>query len=265
MSRKPQTWHYGLVAQWWAEFNEAGPEILYFQKLIERYGQPALDVACGTGRLLLPYLRAGLDVDGCDISPDMLALCRAKAEREGLAPRLYAQAMHELALPRRYKTIFVCGAFGLGGDRQQDVEALCRFYHYVEPGGVLVLDNHLPYKNAWAWQYWVAEKRRQLPQAWQPSGDRRPAADGTEYELRLRLVHIDPLEQLLTLQIRVERWRAGQRLAAEENTLKARLYFKNELLLMLQQVGFGDIAVYGDYTEAEATAEHGVLVFIARK
>jgi len=73
------------------------------------------------------------------------------------------------------------------------------------------------------------------------------------------------LEQLLTLQIRVERWRAGQRLAAEENTLKARLYFKNELLLMLQQVGFGDIAVYGDYTEADATAEHGVLVFIARK
>jgi ubiquinone/menaquinone biosynthesis C-methylase UbiE len=57
-----QTWHYGLVAKWWAEFNEGGPEIEYFQRFIERDGQPALDVACGTGRLLLPYLRAGLDV-----------------------------------------------------------------------------------------------------------------------------------------------------------------------------------------------------------
>jgi len=26
MSEHPQTWHYGLVAQWWAEFNVASPE-----------------------------------------------------------------------------------------------------------------------------------------------------------------------------------------------------------------------------------------------
>jgi SAM-dependent methyltransferase len=78
----PATWHYGLVAKWWAEFSEDGPEIAYFQKHVER-GQPALDVACGTGRLLIPYLRAGLDVDGCD---------------------LFVQPMHELDPPRTYKT-----------------------------------------------------------------------------------------------------------------------------------------------------------------
>lgn len=189
----------------------------------------------------------------------------SKSRAEGLTPRLYEQAMHELDLPRTYKTLFVCGAFGLGGDRQQDVEALRRFYRYLEPGGALALDVHLPYNNAQAWQYWVAEKRRQLPQAWPPSGDRRRAADETEYELRLRLLNLDPLEQLLTLQIRVEQWREGQRLAAEENTLKARLYFKNELLMLLEQAGFGDITVQGDYTEVKATAEHGVLVFVARK
>ena len=121
MNEQPQTWHYGLVAQYWAEFQVEGPEIAYFQKLIEKVGQPALDVACGTGRLLLPYLRAGLDVDGCDISPDMLALCAEKARLEGFSPRLYPQAMHELDLPRTYQTIFVCGGFGIGGSRQQDI------------------------------------------------------------------------------------------------------------------------------------------------
>jgi SAM-dependent methyltransferase len=265
MIHKPQVWHYGLVAQWWAEFNVAGPEIAYVQKLIERYGQPALDVACGTGRLLLPYLRAGLDVDGCDISPDMLARCREKGARAGLSPRLYAQAMHELDLPRTYKTIFVCGAFGLGGDRQQDVEALRRFYRCAAPGGVLVLDNYLPYGSPQRWQYWVRENRRQLPEAWPPSGERRRAADGAEYEARMRLVDIDPLEQLMTLQIRHEVRRDGRLMAAEENTLKERLYFKNELLMMLEQAGFGDVTVHGDYTEAAASAEHGILVFIARK
>ena len=62
----PQTWHYGLVARWWAEFNEDGPEIAYFRQFVEGDGQPALDVACGAGRLLLPYLRAGLDVDSIE-------------------------------------------------------------------------------------------------------------------------------------------------------------------------------------------------------
>src|SRR3954471_4387091 len=118
---EPQTWHYGLVAKWWSEFNVDGPEVPYFQAIIERFGQPALDVACGTGRLLLPYLRAGLDVDGCDISEDMLALCREAAAREGLSPTLYAQAMYELDLPRRYRTIVVCGGLGLGSSRAQDL------------------------------------------------------------------------------------------------------------------------------------------------
>src|ERR687884_121833 len=102
---EPQTWHYGLVARWWAEFNVDGPEIAYYRRLIEHYGQPVLDAGCGTGRLLPPYLREGLDVDGCDLSADMLALCRARAEREGLTPRLYRQALHELDLPRRYPGI----------------------------------------------------------------------------------------------------------------------------------------------------------------
>src|ERR1041385_1015720 len=102
MSDQPQTWHYGIVAGWWAEFNKAAPEELaFYQRCIERFGQPALDVACGAGRLLVPLLQAGLEVDGCDLSPDMLAHCHCQAARAGLAPRLYPQAMHALSLPRR--------------------------------------------------------------------------------------------------------------------------------------------------------------------
>ena len=51
------------MARWWAEFNTDGPEIEYFRTFVEA-GQPALDVACGTGRLLIPYLQGSLDVDG---------------------------------------------------------------------------------------------------------------------------------------------------------------------------------------------------------
>jgi SAM-dependent methyltransferase len=265
MSVTPQTWHHGLVARWWAEFNVDGPEIAYFQARIERHGQPALDGGCGTGRLLLPFLRAGLDVDGCDLSPDMLAHCQARAAREGLTPRLYAQAMHDLDLPRTYRTIVLCGSFGLGGTRADDVEALQRLYRHLEPGGMLALDYHLPYGNAATWRYWLKERRRELPTAWPVSGTRRRAADGSELELLVRLVDLDPLEQHWTSQMRARQWRGEHLIAEEEHTLQGNSYFKHELVLLLERAGFGDIHVYGGYTEAAATAADDVLVLLATK
>jgi SAM-dependent methyltransferase len=261
----PQTWHYGLVARWWAEFNEDGPEIAYFRQFVEGDGQPALDVACGTGRLLLPYLRAGLDVDGCDVSADMIALCREKSAREGLSPTLFVQAMHELDPPRRYRTIFVCGAFGLGSTRGQDLQALGRFFECLEPGGTLVLDHEVPYANASRWRQWPKDARREIPEAWPPPGERRRAADGSEYELRARAVELDPLDQLLRLEMHAELWRDGRLIAEEEHELTTRLYLRNELLMMLEQAGFADVAVRGDHTGEDATGDHDFLVFVARK
>jgi SAM-dependent methyltransferase len=263
---QPQTWHYGLVAQWWAEFNTAAPEELaFYQDIVERDGQPALDLACGTGRLLLPLLRAGLDVDGCDLSPDMLALCRQQAARDGLTPNLYAQAMHALDLPRQYRTIFICGGFGLGGTREQDAEALRRCHHHLAPGGTLVFDHHLPYEHANEWPYWLPENRQRLPQDWPAAGVRRQTPTGDDFELRSRLLDLDPLEQRLTRQIRASLHRAGQLVAEEEQTLRENLYFRNEILLLLAQTGFGDVTVRAGYTEAEPTADDTIVVFIARK
>jgi SAM-dependent methyltransferase len=263
---QPQTWHYGLIAQWWAEFNDdfRPHEIPYFQRYVER-GQPALDVACGTGRLLIPYLRAGLDVDGCDVSADMVELCREKAEREGLSPTLWVQPMHELEPPRRYRTIYVCGAFGLGSDREQDAEALRRFHEYLEPGGTLLLDVQVPYASADDWKYWLKDERRSLPQEAKPPRERRPASDGSELGLSGRLVDFDPLEQRVTTEMRAERWRDGELEAEETRLLTIGLYFKNELLLMFERAGFTDVAVQGDHNDAEATAEDDFLVFVAQK
>ena len=89
----------GDTSQW--------PDRAFYREVISRYGEPALDVGCGTGRLLLDYLAAGLDVEGVDNSPEMLALCLEKAEALGLKPVVYEQTMETLHLPRHYRTIFV--------------------------------------------------------------------------------------------------------------------------------------------------------------
>jgi len=265
MDDTPQTWHYGLMARWWAEFNTDGPEIDYFKNLIMRFGEPALDVACGTGRLLIPFLRAGLDVDGCDISPDMLALCAQKAEAEGFRPQLFAQAMHQLSLPRCYKSIVVCGAFGIGGSLAQDQEALHRLFRHLAPGGALFIDYYVPYKYADEWCYWVKEEGEKLPEPWPSSGQRKITQSGEEIELRIRLAALDPLDQVATRQMQAILWRGGHMVQQEEHTLLERLYFRNELLAMLAAAGFRDVEVWDGYTGNRASAHSGILVYIARK
>lgn len=261
----PRTWHYGLVAKWWAEFSEGGPELDYFRRFIERDGEPALDVGCGTGRLLLPYLRAGLDVDGCDVSADMIALCRERAEREGLSPTLFVQSMHELDPPRVYRTIVVCGGFAVGSDRTRDRQALDRFYEHLEPGGTLVLDNEVPYADSRQWRRWLREEDPGARPWPDDDGERRTASDGSELALQARLIALDPLEQHATLEIRARQWRENELVAEEVHSLDLGLYFRNELQLMLELAGFEVVAVHGDHKEEAATAEHDFVVFVARK
>jgi SAM-dependent methyltransferase len=260
----PQTWHYGLIAEWWAEFNVDGPEIDYFRRFVEQ-GQPALDAGCGTGRLLLPWLRAGLDVDGSDRSVDMVALCRARAHREGFEPTLLVQPLHELDPPRRYRTIVACGVFGLGSTRAQDQEALRLFHHWLEPGGTLVLDNEVPYANARRWRQWTKDERALLPEPSPESGHRKQAADGTDFELRTRALEVDPLDQALTLEIRAEKFSDGRLVAAETHVITMRMYFRDELVMMLERAGFADVDVRGGYDDGPPTADHDFLVYVAPK
>jgi SAM-dependent methyltransferase len=258
------TWHYGVTARWWAEFNTSGPEIDYYRRYVEA-GQPALDLACGTGRLLLPYLRDGLDVDGCDVSADMIALCREAAEREGLEPSLYVQPKHELDLPRRYRTVFMCGALGVGSTRAEDQEALRRVHDHLEPGGTFVLDNEVPYADAAGWEYWLPDARATLPRPRRQPGKRRVGSDGAEYELRSRLLDVDPLEQQVRMEMRAFMWRDGELVAEDEHLLTLTLYFKDEIVLMLERAGFVDVTVRAALTDAEPTGVDDFLVYTARR
>lgn len=240
------TWHHGLVARWWAEFNVDGPEVGYFRGLVASHGQPALDAGCGTGRLLLPLLRDGIEVDGVDLSEDMLAYCRERAEREGLTPRLFAQALHALNLPRCYRTIFVCGSFGIGGEPTLDALAGERLRDALEPGGLLAID--LPDAvDGERWRAWAERSRARMPNPWPAEGDRRVAADGTVLEMRARVSDVDPVARVLTMQIRV-----GDSLEEEQYTLRHSVYDERQLIALLHVAGFADVRGVDGYRAAGA-------------
>ncbi len=265
MNEDPHVWHYGLIAQIWAEFSNETPELAYYEEQIERFGEPVLDLACGTGRLLLPLLRTGIDIDGCDISADMLAYCQRQAQRDNLPVRLFEQPMHRLELKRRYKTIYICGSFGLAGSRQFDQKTLERCYTHLQPGGALLFNVDVEYADPEAWAMWLKDKRTTLPQPWPAQGKRYQSAAGYVLISRSRYLDVNPLDQSYTRAMRVEKWLGRELIEQEERTLSGNMYFKNEVVAMLHSAGFSEITVNGDYTDQRATADSSELNFIARK
>jgi SAM-dependent methyltransferase len=263
MSDNVQTWHYGLMARHWAENNTTGPEIAYYQQQIELFGQPALDAGCGTGRLLIPFLRAGLDVDGCDVSGDMLMYCKQAAGAGGLSPKLYRQALHNLDLPRQYQTIVACGVIGVGTSREQDFQALQRLHDHLLPGGMLILDGVPAYADADLWPLWRKNARSHLPEPWPEEIGKLPE-DGSEYELHYRLVSVDPLGQRTVGEMRMLLFKDGQLAADDTYALQSNYYFRHEMQLLLEKAGFTVDAVKGDWTDDDATAEHDALIYFAR-
>ena len=76
---------------------------------------------------------------------------------------------------------------------------------------------------------------------------------------------IDPLEQRWIGEMRMLLF-AGQQLVADDTlTLTENYYFHHEMRLLLEQVGFRIEAVKGDWSDADATADHEVMMYVARK
>ena len=265
MPDKPISWFYGLIAERVAEFTPNPDQVPFFQREIERFGQPVLDLGCGVGRLLLPLLCAGIDIDGCDISGDMLQQCRKKAAVQGMEPRLYQQPMHALDLPRKYRTIYICASFNLAGSRDNGLATLQRCFAHLQDRGVLIFDIDAEYTWHEGWEKWEPARRKTLPEPWPEEGKRRITKDGREYIERQRMVSVDPLEQQMVRQVRIEKWVSGKRIDSQEFSQHRTLYLPNEVRLMLQIAGFHHISIRGDYADELATPDSESLIFTALK
>lgn len=124
----------------------------YLLAAFARHGsrpQQLLDLACGSGSLLLELGQRGIDVIGVDGSPDMLLKAQAKAAGAGFSPLLLCQDMQALDL---YGTVdgAVCLLDSLShvlstGGLQ---EILRRLGLFIAPGGLLIFDVNTPHKHA---------------------------------------------------------------------------------------------------------------------
>jgi SAM-dependent methyltransferase len=238
----------GLMATTWDVWRDdtaRWEDSLFFRDIVRQYGQPVLDVGCGTGRIVLDYLSEGIDIDGVDNSPEMLAICREKAQKRGLSPNLYQQDMERLELPRLYRTILVpSSSFLLVCDLKSATEVMRRFFSHLQSGGALIM----PFGFIW-------KEGEPLQTDWYPVFEKvRP--DGATVSRRGR-TRFSPDDQLWHTEDHYEVVQNDAVIASEDHQRSpaGRWYSQDQAAQLYRDAGFHDIQVLRDFTHTPASPE----------
>ena len=229
------------------------PDRPFYREIIRANGEPALDVGCGTGRLLLDYQAQGLDVDGVDNSPEMLAICREKALARGLDVRLFHQSMPALDINRRYRTIFVpSSSFQLVTDRAQADETLRRLYRHLQDGGTLVMS--------------IMDVSNDGGGAWQLVRERMRPGDGLTIRRWGRSTY-DASTQLESTEDRYEVMRDGKVVESEHHSRSpaTRNYSLPQITQLMQSAGFAQVSAVSGFTHAPAVVGEALFCVIGTR
>jgi SAM-dependent methyltransferase len=125
-----------------------------WQSILEEYGnkyqvpgKKILDLACGTGELSCRFALQGFDVTGVDLSEDMLAVARAKADENGLNIPFYQQNMAELDGFELFDFITIfCDSLNYLPSEQEVKSTFKGVYKHLEEHGLFLFDVHSEYK-----------------------------------------------------------------------------------------------------------------------
>lgn len=228
----------------------------FFLEVVQRFGEPVLDLGCGTGRILVDFLAQGIDIDGVDNSPEMLDLCRAKAAAAGLTPRVYEQTMQALDLPRQYRTILVpSSSFQLLLDLADARRAIGQFVAHLLPGGVLAM----PFMPLW-------REGDPLERAFDLTAQAVRPSDGATIR-RWSRTWYEPAAQLEHTEDRYELVVDGE-VVYRENHLQSpavRGYRQEQALALYREAGLVEVHCLSGFTWGPASADDWVFTVLGQK
>ena len=85
----------------------SGDVLDFYRGQVARYGEPVLELACGSGRLTIPLANEGVNITGIDISEPMLNLAKLKASKSGVSIRFIQGDIRSFDLGEKFKFIFI--------------------------------------------------------------------------------------------------------------------------------------------------------------
>jgi SAM-dependent methyltransferase len=220
-------------------------DIEFWKKLACEFAGPggqALELACGTLRVLLPVAEAGITATGIDISPHMLAIARKKLARA--APEVQARVtlwegdMRTMQIGKAFNLIYLPFNTLLILTTAADQLAVFDAVHaHLAPGGVFAFDIFMPDINRLNVERnpaWVLEVDQAIPEL------------GMRFQ-RDHVRELDPIRQTMVVHFRMREYKENVLMREWLSDLKMTYIFPRELEHLFARAGFEIAHFWGDY------------------
>lgn len=210
-----------------------------------------LEVACGTGRLLIPILQDGCAIEGLDYSSAMLDVLRKKLKEKNLETRLYHQNMMDFKIDKKFGLIFIpFSSLFILNTQEEQISCLENCRRHLVKGGRLIVD------------FFVNSYQMTVSQ----DGKRRFIR---EMKVEDKTIHL--YETIINKTITQQKYihyyyeaysSDGTLIGTSVRSVLLRWIYPDELKLMSAAAGFSKIDVFGGFRFKLLTSEKQRLVAI---
>lgn len=235
---------YSTIAKYYDAAYSAKRDLndLYLE-LAQRQGGPVLEIACGTGRILLAVARLGIDIEGIDFSEALLAPLRKKARK---LPKEYQQRitlhcedMRSFSLGKQFALVIIpFRSLQHLYTIEDQISAFVRAREHLRPNGVLAFDVFYP-----NFTLLDAANGQEIPELeWvDPVNAQRMVR---RYFIRH---HVNKLYQYFEGESIFRTFEGNDILQEERAPLKMNYYTYPQLLLLFKHCGFEIVEEYGSF------------------
>ena len=228
-------------------------DIPFYLHQIEKYGEPVLELACGTGRITIPIAEQGIKVSGLDVSESMLSIAREKSAAKGINIEWFKADCRDFRLDREFNVIF----FPFNSIAHlHDLEGIescfsCVKMHLKDEGR-FIIDMFNP----------------RLDILLRDSSKRYPVAEYPDPYGRGTVTVTETPNYDATIQVNRIKW--YYKINNHEEIVKElniRIFFPKELDMLLHYNGFAIESKFGDYGETPfvSTSPKQLIVCCKRK
>lgn len=232
-------------------------DVPFYLDMAKQTGGPVLELACGTGRVLLPLARAGFEVTGIDISQRMIDKLQAKLDKE---PRevqsrvaLKCADMRDYRFSQKFKFVFCAFNSFLHLLTTDDQLACLRSVReYLADDGRLAINVFAPYHDR------LARLSETITEV-----DRDPET-GRDMVLT-NITTRCPESQTMEAWECVDRIGDGGTVRRYPAKYTLCWIHNREMHLLLRLAGYEVVAVYGGYDKRPYDYVSGIQLFVAKK
>lgn len=254
-----------MATYWDLLYEDRTIDIPFYIDLAKKSPPPILELGCGTGRVLIPIAKEGLDIIGCDNSPDMLNVAQKKVDallsntRNKI--RLIVSDMSNIDFNEQYGLIFLAfNSFSYLLSIAEQKATLKKVFHHLQKGGCFAFDILNPEYGRYTDRHSEnADFLKLSGREWENpnTGNRVVEWFSRNYDLTNQIMHeIQVWEEISDDNTSIRRYYRDRR---------QRYSFRYEVEHLLESAGFNLETVYGDFCCNPVTPTSTQIVYVARK